>query len=196
MLLDTPPGACQDADFQKFTNNVPQFWQERPRQTKSQAIPKIPWPQFPSGCWHSAKLFFSQEKITTTKVFLANNTQAVKGFSGPKWNCWNTFQKQREGKKAQRTVLPGNELVLLTSSHVKARCHSSWSNNLRRTNRKNPSQEQALEHSRTAGIKASSSGEETQNKELGAKKDKEATPLWKYNVVQKLTHSKIFLPSP
>lgn len=83
------------------------------------------------------------------------------------------ISETKRGKKAQRTVLPGNELVLLTSSRVKARCHSSWSDNLSRTNRKNPSQEQGLEHSRIAGIKTSSSGEETQNKELGAKKEKE-----------------------
>lgn len=55
VFLYTPPGAPRDADFQKFLNNVAQFWQEKQVEKKSQVILKISWPLFPSEYWHSAK---------------------------------------------------------------------------------------------------------------------------------------------
>lgn len=94
-----------------------------------------------------------------------------------------------------------NELVLLEfllhSTHwfsCKISVLQSQRNNLSRTNRIF-SQEQTLAYGRAVGTKAPNSGEGIQDKELGAKKGKEITLLWKYNMVQQLTHPNVYFSS-
>lgn len=108
--------------------------------------------------------------------------------------------RNKERRKSPRKLFCGaqSELVLLhsvTSSQAKARCYSSLRCNVSSTNRKSKlgSSFAAQQSNRD---KALGSGEGIKKKESGTKKRKETIPLWKYNIVQKLTYPKIYLSSP